>query len=776
MAYEHLRLEKESPITDRHRRPGFGTPTPADPRAHGNTLLRSFRAAREVAINADLGGFDNRKLLKIRLKNGERQLPDFNLIDGLEVVSQEGHEIILAFATAAGLNLVEQRLATLARDGRVTRKELLFVIDAFEHWTPEDRTGAALAEQGLPLDGPCILDVELWPQEMPIRRQSALESFTTFARDNGSEILDQINTPSLLMVRLRCNRGMPEQILRYRDVRTVDLPPRWGLAIGTVTADLNRFPPPEQPDETAPRVAVLDSGLVTGQPLIASAVGHAQGYVLPHRSPDDADPWHGTSVAGLALYGDIEAAIAAGEFAPSLFVLSGRVFNHDGDDQTEFVENAIERAVRDLHAEFNCRVFNLSYGDLNKVYTGGHVRGLAYTLDRLTRELSVLFVVSTGNLLLNRLPDDPLGRFPSYLLEDDARLIDPATALNAVTVGGIARHESTRGAQQHPHLIEDRPIARTGHPFPLTRAGPSINNAIKPDFVEHAGNLAVTRLAGQTVHRGLGVVTTNGGFAGGSAFREEVGTSFAAPAVAHRAAKLLRRVPDASHNLLRALLGAHADWPGPSVSLLNPNGGADGRDSLTRLLGYGCINDGALEQSLDNVVSLICEEQISDDRCQIYALPIPEEFWAGARRTREVTVALAYSPAVRTTRLDYRMTKLKFSLVMANNLDEVSAAFQRNRDQGISERTTNRWLSGEVRQAGTLQISRWQFRQRPHGHVFLVITRQDAAWSIVGDEPEPYALCVSIADRSNAQSQLYTQVQALLRARVEQRVRARVGG
>ena len=117
MAYEHLQLEKESPVTDRHRQRGFGAIPPADPRGHGNLLLRSLRSVREEAVNGDIGGFDDRKLLKIRLKEGERQLPDFNLIDGLEVVSLEGHEIVLAFATTAGLNLVEERIATLARNG-----------------------------------------------------------------------------------------------------------------------------------------------------------------------------------------------------------------------------------------------------------------------------------------------------------------------------------------------------------------------------------------------------------------------------------------------------------------------------------------------------------------------------------------------------------------------------------------------------------------------------------------------------------------------------------
>lgn len=775
MAYEHLRLDKETPTTDRHRRQNKKPPfRPEDPRAFGSALLRGFRAAREVAVNEDLGGFDDRKLLKIRLREGERQLPEFEAIPGLEIVSQEGHEVVLAFATAQGLDQVESRLATLARGGQVTRKELLFVIDAFEHWTPEDRTGAALAEQGLPQDGPCTLDVELWPQEQPARRQSTMESFTAFAREQGAEILDRVVQPSLLMVRLRCGRETADQILRYRDARTVDLPPRWGLAIGTVTADVNRFPQPAPPGVDAPRVAVLDSGLVTGHPLMAPAVGHAQGYVLPHRSPDDSDPWHGTSVAGLALYGDIEAVIAAGGFIPSLFLVSGRVFSHDGNDQTEFVENAVERAVRDLHAEFDCKVFNLSYGDHNKVYDGGHIRGLAYTLDRLTRELGVLFVVSTGNLKLEGLPENPLGAYPDHLLQDHARLLDPATALNAVTVGGVARHEATHNAQRYQDAVEDRPIARAGHPYPLTRSGPSINGAIKPDFVEHAGNLAVRRAGGGTVDRGLGVVTVNGGFADGGAFREVSGTSFAAPAIAHRAAKLLRSVPGASQNLLRALLGAHANWPASSVPLLNPNNNAEGREKLTRLVGYGCINDDALEQSLDNVVSLICEEQIGNDRCQFYAAPIPDDFWDGGRRTREVTVALAYSPMVRTTRLDYRMTKLKFSLVVANNLEQVAAAFQRNRDEGMPERNTNRWLSGDARQAGTLQVSRWTFRQRPQGQLFIVVTRQDAPWSTVNDDPEPYALCVSIADRENVHSRLYTEVQALLRARVEQRARARV--
>src|SRR5690606_22788357 len=134
-----------------------------------------------------------------------------------------------------------------------------------------------------------------------------------------------------------------------------------------------------------------------------------------------------------------------------------------------FVEKAVEEAVRDLHEQYGCKVFNLSYGDLNKVYDGRHVRGLAYTLDRLTRELGVLFVVPAGNLLPSLLPADARASYPDYLFEEYARLLDPATALNALTVGGISLFEATRDAQRHPDKIDDHTLARANQPFPLTR-------------------------------------------------------------------------------------------------------------------------------------------------------------------------------------------------------------------------------------------------------------------------------------------------------------------
>ena len=777
MAYEHLRFSRETPLTDRHKKRSFPPNLkPENPRAFGASLRQTFDAARQPAAE-EITGYDNRILFKVQLREGAA-VPELGDIPGVELVSQEDKAIVLAFADQTGLTNFEGRLSSLARDGKATRAELLYALQKFDHWTAEDRKGAALKQYGFPETGTFIIDVELWPLDRAAQRNALLTAFLANLQERGIEKLDTLDQPSLVMVRVRCTRAHVESVLlMHRDVRTVDLPPRTGVAVEVLVTDINQIPAPPQAPENAPAIAVLDAGLATGHPLLANAVGDAQGYLEPARHPHDNPPhWHGTFVSGLALYGDVHEHLQQGQFIPQLRLFSGKVFEDDGNDQTEFVEKAVEEAVRDLHAQYRCRVFNLSYGDFNKVYDGRHVRGLAYTLDRLTRELGVLFVVPTGNLRLDELPQDPCGSYPGYLLEEKARLLDPAPALNVLTVGGLAKYTATRDTQNHPQTIEDRPIAKENQPFPLTRSGLSISKAIKPDLVEHAGNLALRRTGGGTRHAGLGIVSACGDFANGRPFAEDIGTSYAAPQVAHRAARLLSDLPDASPNLLRALLAANARWPQACIDLLNSANDAEGKKRLLQLIGYGSIDEDSLYRSVDQAVTLLSEDRIANDKCHFYELPIPPSFWSAGRRQREITIALAYSPDIRTTRLDYRMSKLWYTLVKANALDEVEAAFKKNREEGMGEIDRNRWLSNLDRKPGTLQVSRWGFKMPPRDgeKLFAVVTRQDTPWGTVADGEEPYSLVAVLADRENVEANLYAQIHAQLQAREQARARARV--
>ena len=778
MAYEHIKITRDEPVRERHPRSYFPPNLrPDDPRGFGQRLSISLAAAREQIQEADTGGFDSRLLLKVNLREGA-PLPELEAIGGISIVSQEDKTVVLAFATVEGLAEFEARLATLSQSGNVTRKDILFSIERFERWTPDNRTGNALRAQGFPNRDAFVLDIELWPLESHQHRAQSLESFEQWARQQNLEVLDKLNQPSLVLLRVRSTQVQAGLILNHRDVRTVDLPPSVGISLQLLQTDVNQFPAVPQSPEDAPRLAVLDSGITQGHPLLSPAIGDAQGFVAPHRdASDNAIAGHGTFVAGLALYGDVAEQIRQGKFIPQLQLFSGRVFNDDGTDQTEFVEKCVDEAVRYFKDNYGCRVFNLSYGDFNKVYDGRHVRGLAYTLDRLTRELGVLFVVPTGNLTTDELPSDPHVQYPHYLLEPPARLLEPAPALNAITVGGLAVVDISAQAQRHKSTIEDVPIAAPLQPSPFTRSGFSVGDAIKPDFVEEAGNLAVTRSGGNTRHHGLGIVSMNSGFATGHPFREDHGTSFAAPKVAHTAAKLAGRFPENSVNLVRAILACHASWPEPAIQLLNLDADSAGKKSLLKLVGYGRIAEDALIESDEQVVTLYAEDRIGNNHNQFYELPLPDELWSSGKRQRQISIALAYSPEVRTTRLDYKQTKLSFSLVEADSLNQVADAFTRNREQGLPERSGGRSISGEMRKPSTLQASTWTFQVAPRSgsrKLFIVVTRQDTNWSTRQDSNEPYALSVVIRDRENATVNLHERISAIVQARAQERARARV--
>lgn len=104
-------------------------------------------------------------------------------------------------------------------------------------------------------------------------------AFQQLLQQYGIEKLDRLVRPSLVMFRVRCTREQAELLLRHRDVRTVDLPPRLGVSIQSLPTDINQFPQVTPPAGDVPAIAVPDSGPTTGHPLLGPAVGDAEGYV-----------------------------------------------------------------------------------------------------------------------------------------------------------------------------------------------------------------------------------------------------------------------------------------------------------------------------------------------------------------------------------------------------------------------------------------------------------------------------------------------------------------
>jgi hypothetical protein len=747
-----------------------------NPRGHGE----QFRLELQRAVldsRAQVAGADDRVLLTFEFAD-EASAQEFSSLRGFDLVSQEGKRVVLAFVDEDALAKFEARLASLARGADITRKTLIYALESIHAWSPAQRIGRALRLEGSPESATFVVDVELWPVDSAPARNASADSFRNAIRERGIVPQDAVLGRNAVVFRVAVNREGLEWLLNYRDVRAVDLPPRWELTQSDAEAYFAALKPITPVDGSAPAVAVLDTGVVGGHPLIAPALGDAQSFYSARPTPADDDHGHGTFVAALAAFGDISSRVVFG-LSCDVVLLSGRVLDAnaeyiasvavDGRYDSSIISKDVTSAVQTFVTQYGCRVFCLSFGDRRKPYVAGHLTGLAVTLDELSREFQVLFVVAAGNIRLQDLPRSVRDDYPWYINGEACKVIDPGTALNALTVGAVARREADDYQQQHEDDPGHMAIARRGEPSPITRSGPTVAGAIKPDVVYYGGNVAIDMRTGSLRTRGLGEVSARHDFvASGRLFREDLGTSFAAPVVAHHAARLVGGLPSGSPMLARAVIGAHARVTPQLRTGLN-----DAR--LRRnIVGYGFIGLDDLHDSTQSILTLTAEEAIANKRHHFYELPIDPEFFTGIRRTRSLSVALSYWPSVRTTRVDYKETRVQFRLVegdLAQVTRMFNAATSEEEYENIPEFHATGFLGARARSRGSLQCSTWSFtRARAAASLIVVVTRNDQSWASQLD-PESYAMAIVLDDRANAEAQLHSYAIQRLRGRLRQQVR-----
>ncbi len=788
--FEHLRIDKEPFSNPRRsgRKPRFAKRS--DLVGHGQRLSDALAAVTQT-IKQQISSRPDSYVLKLKYED----TLSFNdlIAHGVEFISQEDSHLCVVFTTEQGLATFADHLARLGlNDSDITRKQLLEALIGIDAWDAEDRKSWAVNQYGFPQECEVILDLELWPVELKDspKRSQLIEAFEKWLVDNDIKKKDRVNLDSLLMYRVVVDKTGVEKLLNHADIRLIDLPPRSGIDYQTINRDIDSIPTGiPAPDENAPRVCILDSGINSSHPLLKMAIAESACFVDGEDEFDEAG--HGTQVAGIALYGNIEECNAADYWVPQSWLFNGKILNKDCEFNTETIESTLVKAVEHF-VGLGCRIFNLSIGNENSPYDGKHIRDIAYILDVLAREHDILIVVSVGNFRGCYDPPIPVEswreEYPDYLLGDHNRIIDPAPALNVLTVGSLALHDATMRGLQRPEDIDHLAAAKANQPSPFTRHGPTVKGAIKPELVAHGGNFASPmRFEGkQWQHKDNepGILSLNANFVGNTLFSVCHGTSFSAPYITHLASRLLAYYPDASANLLRAILVNHADMPRECLTTFTePEAKQYAKLNKRRspdidIAGYGLVNEENLYRSDDTAVLLLAEETIANDSYQFYELPLPKEFLRRKKSARELRVSLGYSPAVRTTRLDYRATKIVFNLVKGHSLDEVQKHFhkelQKNRDK-LSDTVaskTNRKISSELRSKGTVQCSAWSFKKlSPDFKWFVVVTRQDTAgWgNALSAEQENYALVVTVADRENETAQLYSQISQ----RIEQQVRGR---
>ena len=119
----------------------------------------------------------------------------------------------------------------------------------------------------------------------------------------------------------------------------------------------------------------------------------------------------------------------------------------------------------------------------------------AALIDELARRLDLVIIVAAGNShpgdYLSAIGEASFAAYPVELLSDTRTgIIDPGTAALALTVGGITTAEAATGYSSRETVLR-RPLGEPGWPSPVTRRGPGIGGAVKPELVDQAGTLGI---------------------------------------------------------------------------------------------------------------------------------------------------------------------------------------------------------------------------------------------------------------------------------------------
>ena len=515
----------------------------------------------------------------------------------------------------------------------------------------------------------------------------------------------------LILARVEGTAEVANKLLNYDRVSRLDLPPSFPVQLFDI------FERPLLPaslvfEDDMPQACVVDSGVVPGHPLLSGAVIDSRDFDSGDRTVVDT-VGHGTHISGTIVYGDVAHCIPRNEWHPKVRVVNAKVLHKGAFGEPAFrdekrAETQLEDAIRWASATYQCRVFNLSLGNLARKYSRGHQLPWALLLDRLASELNIVLIVSAGN---NTSPDVPAASSRADLrrgsLENiysaDHALIDPATAANALTVGAVARTEQpARHNLRFPGDVHPPVASPPEAPSPFTRTGISdgrgggLHRSIKPELVAYGGNYLLNltvppyEWTGNDPHLGEPSLAFN--FAtSGKPFSSACGTSFAAPFVTHIAARVehlfKQRGRPASLNLIRALIVHSARYAQSAIDFITTNR-ADAELSILRAMGYGKPSPEMSLYSSDNRVVLFAEDEIADDQYQLYELKLPQEFITGNDR-RRIRLTLAYDPPVRESRKEYIGKTMWFELFR----DESAASIQNHMADPVAHRIKSEKLT-----------------------------------------------------------------------------------
>lgn len=777
---EHLLLPNPRPLHSRRSSPAGGGSPNRQRGPHGAHLRQQLQIARAPRqLNA---GVDPDLVFKIRAASR----PEDSTFEGrgLQVLGETVDYTYFVLSSDQGASL-DRAVARYVATGEL--RSFFNQIDDIEPYGSVDRTGPGIADLDVTPSGEDTVDVIIWPsgtQGEAQRRASIVEEVVV---QNGGQVLLRSVSSRRSYLRVRVSGAGLDDLLNTSVVELVRTPPvpfldfrDWrSIDISSISRE----------DVASEVVGVLDDSPESAHPLLTGLVVSDES-LAPATYQWQQRGTHGTEVVGRVLFPALHEELR--DALPISAVGSVRVVRilepdpSRPDHAPRFATYAaphdlVEEAIRHLHGKHAVKIFNLSIG-YSEPFNDLHLGPVTETIDDLVRELGIVVVLPTGNAPADLSARTPSGHHviddkPEFFFAPEHRLSEPGPAALAVTVGAIAL---SGAPAELPGRVGWQAAADAHEAAPFSRSGPGLGTnakrANKPDVTHYGGNLVVND-TGNIVHNDLGasLISTSTRGSGGQIFATVNGTSYAAPAVARVAADIAYAYPDASGNLVRALLAAGSTPTPPAANLSEQH-------RRNRVYGLGLPNVERATSSDARRVTMTYDGAMPVDTVQIHPMPIPEAFRQGSRRDRIISVALVFDPPVRRQRREYLAGTMRFNVYRDIDPNELAEILERQdpddpNDLINDRRKLNLQPGVNTFTHSTLQLRAWVGRNSfvNDDETFLIaVTHKAQTWARNDSayEHQSYALAATLEDRELATADLHQILRQQLRVPTRVRLRA----
>lgn len=506
------------------------------------------------------------------------------------------------------------------------------------------------------------------------------------------------------------------------------------------------------PGPDAPAVAVLDTGVHAAHPLLSSALDKVDCHACDPDWEVGDHKGHGTEMAGLALYGDVGAALLTSDPVglrhrlESVKVLPPPPRTNPPDLYGAVTATAA--SLVEIQQPDRERVFCLAvtaedrpadepasvYGQptswsaaVDALACGRSIDvspdGLVY-LDERDDAARRLFLISAGNI--TTFQDDHLTR------SDVEPVQDPGQAWNALTVGAYTQLDSL--AMAGPQWADYVPLAPRGELSPFSRTSVPFAKGwpVKPDVVLEGGNVARSPGGGSyDTPEELQVLTTKAPIRNQRLLTVTNATSAATAQAAYLAASTLATYPAMWPETVRALVVHSAEWSDVMWANINSarreNSPIAKVRALYRRYGMGVPDLERATRSAADALTLIVQDTIrpfTDGKMRemhVHDLPWPTEILAelGPASVR-LRVTLSYfvepNPGRRgwRRRYSYASHGLRFDVRrptesmddFRQRLNRLALAEEERRPQTPADKG---WILGpDTRTVGSLHCDFWE--------------------------------------------------------------------